>query len=40
MNLILKLNESPGKAKVSNWLHAPKGPFFFEFVVYWLKEEA
>ena len=27
MNLIMKLNESQGKAKVYNWLPALKGPF-------------
>jgi hypothetical protein len=33
-------NESPGKAEESNWLPAPKGPFFLVMRVYWPKEEA
>jgi hypothetical protein len=33
-------NESPGKEKESNWLPAPKGPFFMAMRLYWPKEEA
>ena len=33
-------NESPGKAKESNWLPAPKGPFLMVMRLYWPKEEA
>jgi len=33
-------NESPGKDKESNWLPAPKGPFFVAMRLYWPKEEA
>jgi hypothetical protein len=32
-------NPSPGKAKESNWLPAPKGPFYVVLRVYWPKEE-
>ena len=32
--------ESPGKDKESNWLPAPKGPFFFVNRLYWPKPEA
>ena len=32
-------NASPGKAKESNWLPAPKGPFYVVLRVYWPKEE-
>lgn len=32
-------NTSPGKAKESNWLPAPKGPFFVVLRVYWPKDE-
>jgi hypothetical protein len=33
-------NESPGAAKESNWLPAPKGPFFVVLRLYWPKPEA
>ena len=33
-------NESPGKDKESNWLPAPKGPFFSVMRLYWPKLEA
>ncbi|TDQ18223.1 hypothetical protein DFQ04_0021 [Algoriphagus boseongensis] len=33
-------NESPGKDLESNWLPAPKGPFFMVLRIYWPKEEA
>jgi hypothetical protein len=33
-------HESPGKDKESNWLPAPKGPFFTVMRLYWPKEEA
>ncbi|MCC8954235.1 DUF1254 domain-containing protein [Bradyrhizobium sp. Pear77] len=33
-------NESPGKDKESNWLPAPKGPFFVAMRLYWPKPEA
>jgi hypothetical protein len=33
-------NESPGKAKVANWLPAPKGPFVTIMRLYWPKEAA
>ena len=33
-------NESPGLDKESNWLPAPKGPFFMAMRLYWPKEEA
>jgi hypothetical protein len=32
-------NASPGKDKESNWLPAPKGPFYVVLRVYWPKEE-
>ena len=32
--------ESPGKDKESNWLSAPKGPFFVAVRLYWPKPEA
>jgi hypothetical protein len=32
-------NTSPGKDKASNWLPAPKGPFYMVLRVYWPKEE-
>jgi hypothetical protein len=32
-------NESPGKAKESNWLPAPEGPFMMAMRLYWPKEE-
>jgi hypothetical protein len=31
-------NASPGKAKESNWLPAPKGPFVLMLRMYWPKE--
>jgi hypothetical protein len=31
---------SPGKDKESNWLPAPKGPFFCVLRLYWPKSEA
>ena len=33
-------NESPGKAKESNWLPAPKGEFVLMMRMYWPKEQA
>lgn len=33
-------NESPGKDKETNWLPAPKGPFFSVLRLYWPKPEA
>jgi len=33
-------NESPGKDKETNWLPAPKGPFFMVMRLYWPKAEA
>jgi hypothetical protein len=33
-------NESPGKDKESNWLPAPKGPFWTVLRLYWPKPEA
>lgn len=33
-------NESPGKDKESNWLPAPKGPFWTTLRLYWPKAEA
>jgi hypothetical protein len=33
-------HESPGKELESNWLPAPKGPFFLVLRLYWPKEEA
>jgi hypothetical protein len=33
-------HESPGRDKESNWLPAPKGPFFVAMRVYWPKPEA
>ena len=33
-------NESPGPDKESNWLPAPKGPFFTALRLYWPKPEA
>jgi hypothetical protein len=33
-------NESPGKGKETNWLPAPKGPFFMVMRLYWPKAEA
>ena len=33
-------NESPGPDKESNWLPAPKGPFFMAMRLYWPKEAA
>jgi hypothetical protein len=33
-------NESPGKAKESNWLPAPKGDFVLMMRLYWPKEQA
>ncbi len=33
-------NESPGTGKESNWLPAPKGPFFAAMRLYWPKPEA
>jgi hypothetical protein len=33
-------NESPGPGKESNWLPAPKGPFFSAMRLYWPKPEA
>lgn len=33
-------NESPGKDKESNWLPAPKGPFFSVMRLYWPKDAA
>ncbi len=37
---LLFQNESPGPDKESNWLPAPKGPFFMAMRLYWPKEEA
>lgn len=37
---LLIQNESPGKDKESNWLPAPKGPFFMAMRLYWPKAEA
>ena len=37
---LLIQNESPGKDKESNWLPAPKGPFFMAMRLYWPKERA
>ena len=37
---LLIQNESPGPDKESNWLPAPKGPFFMALRVYWPKPEA
>lgn len=37
---VLVQNESPGKDKESNWLPAPKGPFFLALRLYWPKPEA
>ena len=37
---LLIQNESPGEDKQSNWLPAPKGPFFMAMRLYWPKEEA
>jgi hypothetical protein len=33
-------HESPGKDRESNWLPAPKGPFFMPMRLYWPKPEA
>jgi hypothetical protein len=33
-------NESPGEDKESNWLPAPKGPFFCVLRLYWPKPDA
>lgn len=33
-------NVSPGKDQESNWLPAPKGPFFMAMRLYWPKDEA
>jgi len=33
-------NESPGPDKESNWLPAPKGPFFMAMRLYWPKDDA
>jgi hypothetical protein len=33
-------HESPGRAKESNWLPAPQGPFMMAMRLYWPKEEA
>ncbi len=33
-------HESPGKDKETNWLPAPKGPFFMAMRLYWPKPEA
>ncbi|MGY3534685.1 DUF1254 domain-containing protein [Bradyrhizobium sp. USDA 4452] len=33
-------SESPGKDKESNWLPAPRGPFFMAMRLYWPKPEA
>jgi hypothetical protein len=32
-------NESPGEGKASNWLPAPKGPFYMLLRLYWPKKE-
>ena len=37
---LLIQNESPGKDEESNWLPAPKGPFFMAMRLYWPKAEA
>lgn len=37
---LLIQSESPGAEKESNWLPAPKGPFFMAMRLYWPKEEA
>jgi hypothetical protein len=37
---LLIQSESPGKDKESNWLPAPKGPFFMAMRLYWPKAEA
>jgi hypothetical protein len=37
---LLIQNESPGVDKESNWLPAPKGPFFMAMRLYWPKAEA
>jgi hypothetical protein len=37
---LLIQNESPGKDKETNWLPAPKGPFFMVMRLYWPKDEA
>ena len=37
---LLIQSESPGKDRESNWLPAPKGPFFMAMRLYWPKEEA
>ena len=33
-------NDSPGQERESNWLPAPKGPFFLIMRLYWPKEAA
>lgn len=33
-------HDSPGKDKETNWLPAPKGPFFCAMRLYWPKKEA
>ncbi|MNJ00721.1 hypothetical protein D3C87_2197000 [compost metagenome] len=33
-------NESPGADRESNWLPAPKGPFFVVMRLYWPKPDA
>lgn len=33
-------HESPGRSRESNWLPAPKGPFFSVLRLYWPKQEA
>lgn len=37
---LLIQHESPGKEQESNWLPAPKGPFFMAMRLYWPKAEA
>jgi hypothetical protein len=37
---LLIQSESPGKDRESNWLPAPKGPFFMAMRLYWPKAEA
>jgi len=37
---LLIQNDSPGKDLESNWLPAPKGPFFMAMRLYWPKQEA
>jgi hypothetical protein len=37
---LLIQNESPGKDEETNWLPAPKGPFFMAMRLYWPKDEA